>query len=111
MAKILLWNVPAEYREALEKEARPFVSLETLEIDEVSGINQFDSKAKEATASGRPYTQIVAFLTEPSNVRGALDVLSERATEMQADVICHTALVPLPDFIAEFNRTFHPWKK
>lgn len=101
MAKILLWNVPPEYKEAIIQAAR---LAPTLEVDEVSDNHQFAAKVNEARALGQPYTQIIVFSDFFVTPQFA-------ALAMKADLILHEEPPSLPDFLVEFNRTFHPWKK
>lgn len=101
MAKILCWNVPKEYREAMEKEARRLAP--EVEIEEVRDLEELEKKIE---VSDRPFTHVVAFGAGMSPYR-----LGRLIASHEADFMGGPELPSLADFIAEFNRTFHPWKK
>ena len=118
MAKILLWNVPTEYTDALLKEARRLApELQVTAVDpERDPIIEAYRLIVDAYDKGQPFTMIVVFVSDPEyrpEERENYELVFTLLYSLtHADYMHYQEEIPpLPDFIAEFNRTFHPWKK
>jgi hypothetical protein len=120
MAKILCWNVPEKYHKALIKEADrltfgqgpPYGGSRSYAN---TGLPEILQEILRAVKDRRPYTQLVVFQTDPEmdpekkhELQRVLEVVADFSG---ADLLFIAEEIPLPDFIAEFKRTFHLWKK